>query len=84
MAPGVVGIDGARQVSGQARHPLGVGPLGVGHPRQIVAHVDAVDEVGRHLPGLGDVARPERQVKLGDELEVRRVELADQLAAELH
>ena len=83
MAPRVAGIDGARQLTGQAGQPLGVGPLGVGHPRQVVAHVDAVDEVGRHLAGLGDIARAERQAQLGDELEIRRVELADQLAAEL-
>ena len=37
MAPGVVGIDRARQLGGQAGQPLGVGALGVGHPREVVA-----------------------------------------------
>ena len=83
VAPGIIGIDGARQLAGQAGEPLRVGPLGVGHPRKVVAPVDAVDQVGCHLARLGDVARPERQAELRDELEIGRVELADQLAPEL-
>ena len=83
MAPGVVGVDRLGEGPGQPGQPLSVGPLLVGEPGELVADVHAVHQVGRHLAGVGDVARPQRQAELVDQPEVRGVDLADQLAAEL-
>ena len=83
MAPGVVGVDRLGEGPGQPGEPLSVGPLLVGEPGELVADMHAVHQVGRHLAGVGDVARPQRQAELVDQPEVGGVDLADQLAAEL-
>jgi hypothetical protein len=83
VAPRVVGIDGRDQPRELALDPPLVGVLGAGHPRGVIADMDAVDQPPRHLPRLGDVAGLDRQAQLGDELQVGVVATPDHLAAHL-
>src|SRR6185437_8334538 len=83
VAPGIDGVDRRRELGEAGSDPGRRLPVGIRQPGEHAADPSAVDEVERRLARLGDIARPGRQAELGHEPEVGRVEVADELAAEL-
>ena len=63
-------IDGRRQAPELRVHPCQVSALGVGHPGDVVADVDAVLQSPADLPRVVDVGRLQREPQLADQLPI--------------
>lgn len=80
MTPRIVGIDGGGEPRERLLQALVVGALGVAHPWQLVADVDAFVQAPAHLSRVGDVAGLDGHSELVDQSPVGPVLGAEQLS----